>query len=211
MVYSSQPFWINVLLKHSVLSFPEDSQLCSSSFSLLFYRQWGRIAQSVWWLDYKSGKWCNQDLFDGKGRHFPLLHSIRTGSGTHPATYSVNDGRWIHRSKATGTEADHTPPSSAMFMNTCSLLSVHVTWCLYEHSDNLHFVFTYLHVVHTRGLCTIQACIWLTAMLMERTRILAYFLCDVHIYASCSCFLGKIHLYLLSNNHIKVFMYYLWS
>jgi len=44
---------------------------------------------------------------------FSLRHRIQTGSGVHPASYTIYTGGCIPGLKRPGREADHSPPSSA--------------------------------------------------------------------------------------------------
>jgi hypothetical protein len=46
-------------------------------------------------------------------RDFQFLHSVQTGSGAHPTSYSMGTGGSFLGGKAAGREADHSPPSSA--------------------------------------------------------------------------------------------------
>jgi hypothetical protein len=60
---------------------------------------------------------------DGRGfdsrqkQDFSLPHSVQTGSGAHPASYSIGTGGSFPGRKRQGREADHPPPSSAEVKN----------------------------------------------------------------------------------------------
>jgi hypothetical protein len=47
------------------------------------------------------------------GKNFFLLHSVQTGSGADPASYSIGTEALSPGIKWPGREADHSPPSSA--------------------------------------------------------------------------------------------------
>jgi hypothetical protein len=58
------------------------------------------------------------------GIFFSLRHRcVQTGSGTHPASYSMDSWGFFHEGKAAGCEADHSPQSSAEVKNTWSYTS----------------------------------------------------------------------------------------
>jgi hypothetical protein len=51
-----------------------------------------------------------------------LLHSVQTGSGTHPSSYAMGTGGFFPRGvKQSGRETDHSPPSSAEDKNDGAL------------------------------------------------------------------------------------------
>jgi hypothetical protein len=50
----------------------------------------------------------------------PLHHLVPTGSGTHPASYTMGTRYFSLRVKCPGREADHSPPSSVEVKNTWS-------------------------------------------------------------------------------------------
>jgi hypothetical protein len=47
-----------------------------------------------------------------EARNLSLLHSVLSGSGAHPVSYSVGTGGCIPEVKRPGLEADHSPPPS---------------------------------------------------------------------------------------------------
>jgi len=49
---------------------------------------------------------------------------LQTGSGAHPASYQTATRGSIPRGKASGHEADHSPPSSAKVKNVWSYTSI---------------------------------------------------------------------------------------
>jgi hypothetical protein len=50
-------------------------------------------------------------------KRFFVTHSVQTGSGAHPASYSVSTVGSFLGVKRPGREADHSPPSSAEIKN----------------------------------------------------------------------------------------------
>jgi hypothetical protein len=52
-------------------------------------------------------------------RNVSLLYNIQTGSGTHPASYTIGAGDCSPppREKRQGREADHSPPSGVRVQN----------------------------------------------------------------------------------------------
>jgi hypothetical protein len=56
--------------------------------------------------------------------YFALLRSVQTGSGDHPALYSMDNGGSLPGVKRSGSEADHSPPSSAEMKNVWSYTSI---------------------------------------------------------------------------------------
>jgi hypothetical protein len=55
--------------------------------------------------------WMARVRFPGGSRDFCLLYNIKTGSGTHPVSYSMVLGGYFHRAKVALVEAGHLPPS----------------------------------------------------------------------------------------------------
>jgi hypothetical protein len=49
----------------------------------------------------------------GRGKSFPLLHSIQIGSVPHPALFTKGAGTPSPVIVRQGREADHSPPSNA--------------------------------------------------------------------------------------------------
>jgi hypothetical protein len=47
------------------------------------------------------------------GQEFSLLHVVQTGSGVHPTSYTMGTGGSFPGAKRPGSEADHSPPTSA--------------------------------------------------------------------------------------------------
>jgi hypothetical protein len=65
-----------------------------------------------------------------QGQEFSLVHSIQTGSGVHPASYPGALSPGVERP---GSEADHSPPSSAEVKKGGAippLPHVFMAWCL---------------------------------------------------------------------------------
>jgi hypothetical protein len=56
--------------------------------------------------------WTDRVGFQAGARDFSLLHSIKTGSGAHPASYLMDNAGSFPR-----PEANHSPPSSAEIKN----------------------------------------------------------------------------------------------
>jgi hypothetical protein len=55
--------------------------------------------------------------FVGRERNLSLFHSVQTGSGAQPISYSINIGDPFTRIKRLGRETDHSLPSSAEIEN----------------------------------------------------------------------------------------------
>jgi hypothetical protein len=53
-----------------------------------------------------------------------LLHRVQTGSGLHPASYSMGTGGSFPGGKAAGAEADHSTPSSSEVKNAWCYTSI---------------------------------------------------------------------------------------
>jgi hypothetical protein len=53
----------------------------------------------------------------GRARDFSLLHNIQTGSGAHPASYTIGTGGSFPGGMRPGRETDHSPSSSAEVRN----------------------------------------------------------------------------------------------
>jgi hypothetical protein len=63
-----------------------------------------------------------------EARDFSLFHSVQTGRGAHPASYTMGAG-----AVSPGHEADQSSPSSAEVKNggnTYTLPYVFIAWCL---------------------------------------------------------------------------------
>jgi hypothetical protein len=56
-------------------------------------------------------------LIPDRVKRFSLLHSVKTGSGAHPASCTVGAVAFCLGVKLPRREADHSPPSSAKFKN----------------------------------------------------------------------------------------------
>jgi hypothetical protein len=73
------------------------------------------------------------------------LYRVQTGSGAHPASYSMGTGGPSLGVKRQGREVDHSLASSAEVKNGWSYAStppsVFMAWCLVKHRDNLTFTF----------------------------------------------------------------------
>jgi hypothetical protein len=59
----------------------------------------------------------SRGLIPGRGKRFSVFHSVQTGSGTHPASYTMFTWALSMGVKWPGREADHSPPSSAEVKN----------------------------------------------------------------------------------------------
>jgi hypothetical protein len=53
-----------------------------------------------------------QDFTQTESREYALLYSVQTGSGSHPASYTMNSGAFFFGAMRQGREADHSTPSS---------------------------------------------------------------------------------------------------
>jgi hypothetical protein len=77
----------------------------------------------------------------------PLLQTflvfLQNGFGAHPASYRMGSRRFLLVVKWPGSEADHSPPSSAEVKNAWSYSStpyyVFMEWCLVKHRHNFTF------------------------------------------------------------------------
>jgi hypothetical protein len=73
------------------------------------------VAQLSW---YSNRVWAGWSGFNSwQGQDSSLLHSIKTGSGAQPVSYTMDTTGCFPRSKVAGGEADHSPPSSAEVKN----------------------------------------------------------------------------------------------
>ena len=72
-------------------------------------------------------------------RDFPLLQTVQTGSGAHPASYSMGTGVLSRGAKRSGPKVD-SPPSSAAIMNEWSYTS-NSPMCL-DGMERANFTFT---------------------------------------------------------------------
>jgi hypothetical protein len=94
------------------------------------------VAQSIQRLRYRLD---NRGSIPGRGRDSFLCHRVQADSGSHLASYSMGTVGLF----PWGSEADHSPPSSAKVKNTWSYTStpphVLMAWCLIKHSDNFAF------------------------------------------------------------------------
>jgi hypothetical protein len=57
------------------------------------------------------------------GKKFFSSRKVQTGSGAHPASYSMDTGILFRGIQRPGREADHSPPSSAEVRNEWSYTS----------------------------------------------------------------------------------------
>jgi hypothetical protein len=86
--------------------------------------------------------------------YFSLLHTVQTESGAHPASCPMDSGLSFPGGKATGREANHSPPSSVDVKNYVAIPPLpHVSsWCsasLIKHRDNftLYLPLSYYEVI----------------------------------------------------------------
>jgi hypothetical protein len=61
--------------------------------------------------------WTARFRFLAEARDFSLLYSVQTATGFNPVSYKVGTGRSFPAIKRHGSEADHSPPSSAEISN----------------------------------------------------------------------------------------------
>jgi hypothetical protein len=70
----------------------------------------------------------------GRAKDFLLLHSVNTGSETHPASYTMGIGGPSPEVKRQGRETDHSSPSGTEVknggVNTSTPPHVFMAWCL---------------------------------------------------------------------------------
>jgi hypothetical protein len=84
---------------------------------------------SQWWTRLKIAPWYSAGLRDGwlggsiPGWEFSLHHRLHTGSGAHPASYTMNTRGSFSGVKRPGREAYRPPPSSAEVKNAWSYTS----------------------------------------------------------------------------------------
>jgi hypothetical protein len=116
-----------------------------------------QITQSVYRL---ATRWMTEgsEFESRRGQEFSL-HVVQTGSGVHPASHPMGTGGSFPGGKAAGSEADHSPPTSAevrkIWIYTCTPL---YTLALYQWSRERICVFlvlqTGVHIpIYLRGLC----------------------------------------------------------
>jgi hypothetical protein len=114
-------------------------------FAAVAYRNWGPSKHKLGMLLVKESyetvqnKMVQPDTrkykrgsISGRGKR-SLLQSIKTGSGTHPASHQMGTGGSFHGGKVAGRESDHTTPSSVDVKNGGAMLHspyVFLTWWL---------------------------------------------------------------------------------
>jgi hypothetical protein len=81
-----------------------------------------------------------------KGQEFPLLHVVQTGSGAHPASYTMGNGALCPGLKRPGREADHSPSTSAevkkmwIYTSTPPYFLMYLFYIFYPYTINLDFI-----------------------------------------------------------------------
>jgi hypothetical protein len=78
----------------------------------------------------------------GAMQDFSLHYCVQTGSGAHPASYTMGmgGGAVTPGAKRPGREADHSPSGFRMRGATSPLLQyVFMAWCLVKHRHNFTF------------------------------------------------------------------------
>jgi hypothetical protein len=94
-----------------LFSVPSSSFLISFSFPTAFL---SLFSMSSYTVGLATGyRLDGRGSVPGRGTDFSILHSAHTGSGSHPASYPMGTGALFLGIKRPGTEADHSPPSSA--------------------------------------------------------------------------------------------------
>jgi hypothetical protein len=84
-------------------------------FSGVLYTLGAGVAQSVLCL---TTDWTPGVRSPTEAENFSCSLCVQTGSGAHPASYTMGAGGPFPESKARpGRDADHSPPSSAEVMN----------------------------------------------------------------------------------------------
>jgi hypothetical protein len=75
----------------------------------------------------------NQGLITSRGKKC-FLHSVPTGSGTHPASYQVGIGALSQSEEWLDHEADHSPPSGVDVKKSYTSTSqyIFIAWCLFN-------------------------------------------------------------------------------
>jgi hypothetical protein len=106
------------------------------------------------------GLWAGGTGFDSSQKQdFPLLHSIQTGSGVHPASYLMGTGALSLGVKRPGREVDHSPhllPSSRMVE-----LYLHCSLCHHDIVlDQLSTKITLLLAWVSRRLARLFGCLY---------------------------------------------------
>jgi hypothetical protein len=86
----------------------------------------------VQWLGHMLDEQGISNKFQAEARDFSFLHSIQTGSGTHPASYLMWTG-----GSFLGDKSDHSPPPSAVL----PFHRVFMVWCLIKFWENFTFTF----------------------------------------------------------------------
>jgi hypothetical protein len=107
-------------------------------------------------MNWKSGV-----QFLAGTRDLSSLHSVHTGSGVHPATYTMDTKGTFQRNKQPGCETDHSPPSSAEVRNGGAPSIVIMVWCLIKQRDFSLLIILMMNsflqmakIVTVNGLCT---------------------------------------------------------
>jgi len=74
---------------------------------------WAEVSCLMWWASYRLDDFVAWQVWD-----FSFLSNVRTGSGVHPACYSMNTLGSVLGGKAAGEFAvDYSSPSSAEIKN----------------------------------------------------------------------------------------------
>ena len=68
------------------------NQLCSCGYYAYRSLLWACMCYSVYWLGYVLDNWVIVVQFPAGTRHLSLLRNVQTGSGAHPAYYSMGFG-----------------------------------------------------------------------------------------------------------------------
>jgi hypothetical protein len=110
--------WIGewpILIFNSCIE-PQDGRLGLGLGLVLFswppiFHQGAGITQSVQLL--ATGWTTKESEFESRyGQELSLLHVVQTGSGVHPASYTMDVGTFSPGVMRQGSETDHSPPAS---------------------------------------------------------------------------------------------------
>jgi hypothetical protein len=84
-----------------------------STFISVYLDKWGGDSSVGVALGYGLDDRGSRVRFSAGAGNFSLHHRVQNGSGAHPASYRMGTRCSFPGGKATGREADKSPPSSA--------------------------------------------------------------------------------------------------
>jgi hypothetical protein len=82
------------------------------------YLNGSRVSSGSIVSDYGLDDWAIEVQSSAGAKDFSSILCVQTGAGAHPASYTMGTGGPFPGGKARpGRDADHSPPSSAEFVN----------------------------------------------------------------------------------------------